>query len=624
MPGLVFTSYPLQEGAWEILGHHESPQFHSLKIPGAYCGRVCNGILNPGLGAIGKSIRVLMDGEFLNRRELWSSLHRENREIPSSDQELLMILLSEGCDLELILSQAEGGFTFLIHEPHHHRIRIASDRFGQRPHYWAQSGSKFVLGPELKFCIAQPWLEADFDPLSLAEYFNFQCVMEERTLFRGIDVFPAGSIGTYSLDTGSWEIRPYASWTDLVDEPFQGSFGEAVEEAAELFKNAIISATQGSHRSGIYLSGGLDSRQILAALSETRGLPTFSFGPDGSPDILYARKCARIAGTQHHEFFMENGNWLREIGTQHTQLSEGFHCLWHAHNLWQADVAGKSIDINLHGHFGDLLFGGSFIGDYSSQQSTEERSIETFQTRWGGAFSSLSDYQSYCSIEQNWSPPEVRSRFHTSFKPFAELPGSMSSDLFALHYHGRKQIQYYMVHNRPWFEARTPFLDLKLLRFLYSLPKTYRHNRRLQIAVLQRLNPKLAAVPWAKTQFPACGTSLDYTKHKTKLYIDRFLIAPITGRKRLTPWAPVFNQKYPDWITENLDTWLQELLCSKSSLNRELFEVEYIDQNIERLRQGTSHGTQETWLLGCSSTIELLHREAVVWRKRNRNYQINK
>jgi hypothetical protein len=241
----------------------------------------------------------------------------------------------------------------------------------------------------------------------------------------------------------------------------------------------------------------------------------------------------------------------------------------------------------------------------------------TFQQRWGGAFSDLSEYRSQCKNRDDWSPEEVNSRFRRSFEPFKDLPGSMAADLFALQFHGRKQIQYYMVHNRPWFEARTPFLDLSLLRFLYRLPDSYRRNRRLQIAVVERLNAKLAAVPWAKTFFPASGTPLDIAKHKAKTYLDRFLIKVLTGKCRMTPWAPLFNQKYCDWIDQDLRTWINEVVSSSESITPHHLEDRFLSQMLEMPRSGVTRDSRSTWLLGCVTTIELLQKELNGWKSPN-------
>lgn len=610
MPGIVYSTSSRPADAWEIMKHSDRLRFHPIEAAGAYSGRVCNGIFNPGPHARSESLAVAIDGEFSNRESIWSALGDRDGVIPHDDQHLIAALLSRKRSLREILSQAEGQFFVMAYEAGDGTIQFGSDRFGLRPHYWARSGSQFVLAPEVKFCLAEPWMKAEFNPLSLAEYFNFQCVMEERTLFNGVEVFPAGSIGCFQVHQGSWEIEEYLAWNDLCGEPFRGSFEEAVEEASHLFKAAVRRASQG--RCGIYLSGGLDSRQILAAMPETKGLPTFCFGPSGSPDIVYARQCARIARTDHHEFLMEDGRWLRQIAEQHTRLAEGFHCLWHSHNLWRAEEAGQHIEVNLHGHFGDLLLGGSYIPSDPSGSGMAAL-MDTFQRKWGGMFEQIEDYVAETDPQNTHLTDEVISAFKRSYLPFAGLPPVMADDLFALHYHGRKQIQYYVIHNRSWFEARFPFLDLPLLRFLYSLPSDYRRGRRLQIAVLERLNAKLAAVPWAKTFFPASGRPLDIAKHKAKTYLDRFLIKILTGRRRMTPWAPLFNQKYCDWIDQDLRMWINEVVSSSDSMTPHLFEDRFLSQILENPRSGVTRDSRSTWLLGCVTTIELLQKELNCW-----------
>ena len=612
MPGIFYTNTVHEECAWGIMRHSNRLNFYPIAMPGGYCGRICNGIFNPGEHASNERFDVAIDGEFSNREAIWKAFGDDcDSGIPTGDQHLVAHLLMRDVPLCEILRRAEGQFFVMAHDRVETKLRFGSDRFGLRPHYWTKSGPNFVLGPEVKFCLAQPWVRAEFDPLSLAEYFNFQCVMEERTLFMGIEVFPAGSIGCFDIAGEHWIVEPYVRWSDLCTTPFKGSFEDAVEETSFLFRRAVHGAAKG--RCGIYLSGGLDSRQILAAMPETKGLPTFCFGPSGSPDMVYARQCAHIAGTDHHEFPMDDGRWLQQIAEQHTRLAEGFHCLWHAHNLWRAAEAGEHMKVNLHGHFGDLLLGGSYVAP-KPLANVMDGLMETFQCRWGGMFESPDEYASHIGAVESSIAGDVRCAFARCFEGFTDLPRAMASDLFALHYHGRKQIQYYFIHNRPWFEAKCPFLELPLLRHLYSLPDEFRAERRLQVAVLKRYDRNLSRVPWAKTQFPPSGVPTDVLYHKVRRFLDRSGIGALLRKHPYTPTQPIFNDFYSTWSSRELQPWIAATLSNACCVH----ELQPAGKCVqEMLRGNTAHGKysrRQTWLLGCSLSLEILGRQVRAFR----------
>ena len=559
--------------------------------------RLTNGIWNPDQPAQRGRYVVFVDGEIGRRDALWRHFRSAASPCPATDHQLIAALLESGVSLEECVRHCEGGFFLAVFDRTEGSVRFANDRFGLRPHFYARKGAALVLGPTLKSCLAAPWVERRFDSLSVAEYFCFQCVMEERTLLQDVLVFPAGSLGRFDLAAGEFAVRPYWNWSELVAPRYSGSFDTAVEEAAALFKAACRDEGQSTQRLGIYLSGGLDSRLILAARGGGPGLHTFCFGPPDSPDIVYARRCAKAASTTHHEFTMHDGQWIRQIARQHAELVEGGHGLSHAHNLWRADEAARHIDVNLSGHFGDLLLGGSYVFAGPRPQLRDSL-YKVFMEKWGGGFASAGDYVAASAGSPNDLPDRMSAAFDASLAPFSDLPPGMAHDLFALQFHGRKQIQYYLVHNRPWFESRTPFLDLPLLRLLYSLPAEFRADRRLQSAVLKRYSARLAAIPWAGTRLPPVNRGVARLRTQVEERFGRALRL-LTGSRLAAPTGKLLNHCYGDWFGEDLKDWVSRTLSPDTSHVSRLFEAGFIRNAVDSAR-----GRRQAGLLGLLLSLE--------------------
>lgn len=569
--------------------------------------RLSSGIWNTGPAARDGRYTVLVDGEFAARDALWRRLGPSGTACPATDQALLLGLLAQGVSLEQCLREAEGGHFVMVHDRLRQRVLLANDRYGLRPHYYSSQPPRFVLAPTLRACLEAPWVSRALDPLSVAEYFCFQCVMEERTLLRDLQLFPAGSVAELDPATGAFTLRPYWSWRELAGATPPRSFDAAVEEVAARFRSACVASNRAEERRGVYLSGGLDSRLIVAALGGGASLSTLCYGPPDSPDIVYARRAARVAGTTHHEFLMRDARWLRELAPRHARLTEGGHGLSHAHNLWRVEEAARYMNVNLSGHFGDLLLGGSYV--YAGTTDGLAASLwSVFIGKWGGGFRDVAQFADALALPAGDLTERMRSAFAASLAPYAELPPSVAHDLFALQFHGRKQIQYYLVHNRPWIESRTPFLDSALLRTLYSLPPEWRTDRRLQTAVLERYSPALAAVPWTGTRLPARNRGWSKAKARIQERLADLLYA-LTGTGYFGPRSASFNQSYGRWLGVELMDWVRTILTSPASMTRRLFRPPFLEQAMTNAHRNGGQAMLSVTTIGLLLTLELSAQE---------------
>jgi len=598
LPGLMFTrGAPLPVG-WDEPAHDLPLHAQHEGEAGVRLSRIANGIWNRDPPARDARYTVFVDGEIGGRDALWRRLGPSDVACPTSDAALLLALLQSGASLEDCLRQCDGGFFLAVHDRQQGRIRFANDRFGLRPHYYSARPEGVVLAPTLGACLDAPWVSRTLDPLSVAEYFCCQCVLEERTLLRDVQLFPAGSIAELDLGSGGFAVRPYWHWSELQATTSTPTFAAAVDEVAHLFRAACTESGREGERRGVYLSGGLDSRLIVAALGGGDGLHTICFGPPDSPDIVYARRAARAAGTHHHEFLMHDGQWLRGLAARHARLTEGGHGLSHAHNLWRVEEAAACMNVNLSGHFGDLLLGGSYVYD-GPAAGVRESLYRIFTGKWGGGFGDPAQFAAAFALPAPSLVERMRAAFDASFAPFADLPPAMAHDLFALQFHGRKQIQYYLVHNRPWIESRTPFLDVALLRCLYGLPPAFRADRRLQCAVLERYSPALAAVPWAGTRLPAANRGLAKVRTRVEERLAD-VSQRLTGTGGVAPRGRLLNHCYPDWLRNDLAGWVSETLGAGRGHVERLFRPGALQGIVERLRAAADPAAAVTVTLALS------------------------
>src|SRR5262249_35858333 len=143
------------------------------------------------------------------------------------------------------------------------RVLLFNDRYGLERLYTYESGNSTYFASEAKALLrVVPALRA-VDDESVAQFLAFGCVLEWRTLYRGVRLLEGGSLWSFQggeLRKGryfkpeDWESQP-----PLTAEAFDAKFQET-------FRRVLPRYVGQRSRLGISLTGGLDSRMIMACL----------------------------------------------------------------------------------------------------------------------------------------------------------------------------------------------------------------------------------------------------------------------------------------------------------------------------------------------------------------------
>jgi asparagine synthase (glutamine-hydrolysing) len=247
-----------------------------------------------------RSLVIVFNGEIYNYRELRRELEQRGKSFTThSDTEVILRLYEEkgpAC-----LDELEGMFAVAIYHVNEKRLFIARDRLGVKPLYYWQSDGRIAFGSEIKSLLKLPEIERKPDLEALDLYLSYRYVPGPTTLFEGIHKFPAGHYaffekGHLSLDR-YWSPPVFRDDYRRDDASYQSRFDE-------LFDSAVKKRMVSDVPIGAFLSGGLDSSAIVAAMSKHSSGPvrTFSVGFDWEGDELRdARRVAEHLGCQHEE-----------------------------------------------------------------------------------------------------------------------------------------------------------------------------------------------------------------------------------------------------------------------------------------------------------------------------------
>lgn len=437
----------------------------------------------------GKTVWITYNGEIYNFKDLRKELQELGYVFYSnSDVEVVIYSYQEwGIDC---VKKFNGMFAFALWDNLRNKFFLVRDRFGIIPVYYYFKNGVFIFGSEIKSIIESKEVKVDIDYLALNEYFTFQNLLSDRTLFKDIKILSSGSYIEIDLSNPSsisHSPSPKRYWDYLFSsDNFTLSEKETEEKIYELFQAAVKRQLVSDVPVGSYLSGGMDTGSIVAvARNYFTRLRTFTVGFDlssasglelGFDERSYSEILANLFKTEHYEAVLHAGD-------MEAVLPE---LIWHIEDLrvgqcypdyYAATLAGKFVKVVLSGAGGDELFGGypwryyrvlnpANKSDYLRRyydywqrlvQDTEKRSFFNRDT-----YNKLKEYSSFdvfCSVFNNQPSPKTTEDY---------IEESMYFEIKTF-LHGLFVItnKISMAHS---LETRVPFLDNELVDFAMKIP----------------------------------------------------------------------------------------------------------------------------------------------------------
>ena len=283
-------------------------------------------------------VLVAVDGEFVESGETLRGA--------SCADELLRRYLRDGVDCE----PPDGWFAAAIWDPRSARLSLLTDRVGARPIYRAALGASVLAAGELKALVAAG-LEPRLDHRAAAELLAYEFVLGEHALLEGVTrVAPASTV---SIGPGG-AVHARRRWRYRLEPAEDGDDAQLLGELARLLEDAVEARLDDA--TAVALSGGLDSRSIVAALLTLGRAPTaVSYGAPGSEDLRLATEVAARAGLRHLPLPFEAG-YLAHGAAEVVWLAEGQVRCFHAHQLALQGLRELGVRSVLIGYAGDVVF----------------------------------------------------------------------------------------------------------------------------------------------------------------------------------------------------------------------------------------------------------------------------
>src|SRR4051812_46298249 len=90
-------------------------------------------------------------------------------------------------------AQLNGRFHGIVIDHHEHTATVFVDRYGMHRLYYHESAETFTFAAEAKAILAAHAYARQLEPQSVGEFLACGCVLENRSLFRGVRLMPPAS-----------------------------------------------------------------------------------------------------------------------------------------------------------------------------------------------------------------------------------------------------------------------------------------------------------------------------------------------------------------------------------------------------------------------------------------------
>lgn len=611
MPGLVgFLNHAtadeaaiLLENMARALHYKQHFQVDLHHEQGLGLGRVSSGVINSEPQPIWNKDRsrcILFEGEIYGYDALKEKLQdRGYQFLVNNDAEFILHLFAEFG--EQFVCYLNGAFIAAIWDRPSQTLTLVNDRFGLRPLYYSVHNRSLLFGSGVRSLLADPTLPRKIDRQAISEFMTFEYMLGDKTLVENINLMPPASLLTFQQG----EIKLQTYWKlQFVNEYEHKTKEQYLEETYFHLQQAVARQSQGAHPKGLLLSGGLDSRMILAMLSLfTKGenLYTFTFGAPGADDVQLAEELAKISGTRHHTYDLKE-DYLIERAEEGVYLTDGMESCAHMHVLANLRSQAELVKVIYKGYLGDALMGGHIGRELWANYSKDQLAHLLFMQT--------------CSL---FRPIEYQSLFTSDFSDVMELPyrnfratlaesgTTLAADCqnyFDLRQRQRRFILHGVELARSQVIVRTPFCDNDLVSYMLTVPPGLRLERLLVTEIFGKKFNKLAKVPYASTGLPLISCMRDSFirfERQVKWQLKNLGLSGVPIRKKRS------YANYAQWMRTVLRSWIEANLLHNDSLTRGYFQSEFIHNLVSEHMAGADHHRK----LGALLSLELWHRKFI-------------
>ncbi len=210
-----------------------------------------------------------------------------------------------------LLCKARGIFAGIHFDSQKTDCYFFTDKLGLRPVYYYLHNELLIFSSTLSYLEKLTFVNLEEDFIGICESSAFTYPLADRTAFKHIKILLAGEI--FHVKNGHVKSSTYWNWyTEPLTEK-HNNIDTICQKAFDTFDEAVRLRLGDERNVFAFLSGGLDSRCVTAALKKhVININTFNFSKEQSQDSEFAKEYSIELGSHHHEIRMSKysyPNW---------------------------------------------------------------------------------------------------------------------------------------------------------------------------------------------------------------------------------------------------------------------------------------------------------------------------
>ena len=304
-----------------------------------------------------RSVTVVLNGEIYNFRELRQRLRGSgHRFTTDGDTEVIVHLYEElgpACVREL-----HGMFAFALWDSRRRELLLARDRVGKKPLFYSELPGALCFASELRALMQNAEIPREIDHQAMDAYLAYGCVPAPMSAFASVRKLMPASTLTYR--DGAARIERYWRLNFSQKRPREPE-RDLHQEVRERIRAAVRRRMVADVPMGAFLSGGIDSSAVVAAMAENSTAPvkTFSIGfkEERFNELPQARLIAQKFAIDHHELVVRP-DAIEILPSIVRQYGEPFADHSALPSFYLARFARDQVTVALNGDGGDESFAG--------------------------------------------------------------------------------------------------------------------------------------------------------------------------------------------------------------------------------------------------------------------------
>ena len=538
-------------------------------------------------------IILVANGEIYNFQKLRQELEKRGHSFRTKSDNEVIVHLYEEKGVEC-LKELRGMFAFGLWDEKKEQLLLARDRLGKKPLVYAETPSSFNFASEIQALLLAPDIKKEIDRQAIDDYLTLQYIPSPRSIFSDIKKLPAGHYLTYQK--GRISLKNY--WEIDFNHKIEVSEPEAERLVLDTLQEAVRLRMVSDVPLGAFLSGGIDSSAVVSLMSRVSEKPvrTFSIGfsEKDYDELEYAKKVARLFGTEHSEF-MVRPDIIAILPEIVKHYNEPFGDNSAIPTYYLCAETKKTVTVALSGDGGDENFAGYpryqqalILEKFRPFLSKLPKSLAEIIPRNGSGrqhkiawalneAQGLSEAERYSRWMTVFPLPEKEALYQPSFKnllstdPYQKLKDlwprannhldKMLFSDFNLYLPDCLQVKMDIASMSHGLEVRSPFLDQKVVELTASFPAEY----------------KLRS-----------GQS----KYLLKKIFKDILPAKVLKRKKMGFGVPLAV-----WFRNELKDYLASVILSEKALKRGYFNPGYLKKLFNEHARGRANHANRLYLL---------------------------